>query len=125
MVASKDKRHFDLEFKYETICLMDEGKRSVRDIAKDSDIHPNVLHQWRRNNRVDIEHAFPGKETAYFGINARWFKGTPKKAEVPHVDNLLPKMINGSMPSILTGNFQKSTLFIFVGSSLFFEPTRQ
>lgn len=43
MVASKDKRYFDREFKYETIRLMDEGKRSVRDIAKDLDIHPNVF----------------------------------------------------------------------------------
>jgi hypothetical protein len=28
----KDKRHFGQEFKYEAIRLMDEGKRSVRDI---------------------------------------------------------------------------------------------
>jgi transposase len=57
----KDKRYFDREFKYEAIRLMDEGKRSVRDIAKDLDIHPNVLHQWRRKYRADMEKAFPGK----------------------------------------------------------------
>ena len=61
MVASKDKRYFNREFKYETIRLMEEGKRSVRDIAKDLDIHPNVLHQWRRKYIADMEHAFPGK----------------------------------------------------------------
>ena len=44
METGKDKRYFDREFKYETIRLMNEGKRSVRDIAKDLDIHPNVLH---------------------------------------------------------------------------------
>jgi transposase len=55
------KRYFDREFKYEAIRLMDEGKRSVRDIAKDMDIHPNVLHQWRRKYRADMEQAFPGK----------------------------------------------------------------
>jgi len=61
MVVGKDKRYFDREFKDEAIRLMNEGKRSVRDIAKDLDIHPNVLHQWRRKYRVDMEHAFPGK----------------------------------------------------------------
>jgi len=61
MVTGKDKRYFDREFKYEAIRLMDEGKRSVRDIAKDLDIHPNVLHQWRRKYRADMEQAFVGE----------------------------------------------------------------
>ena len=61
MGISKDKRYFDREFKYEAIRLMNEGKRSVRDIAKDLDIHPNVLHQWRRKYQADMEDAFPGK----------------------------------------------------------------
>ena len=45
MGIGADKRYFDREFKYSAIRLMDEGKRSVGDIAKDRDIHPNVLHQ--------------------------------------------------------------------------------
>ena len=45
MVASKGNRYFDRGFKYETIRLMDEGKHSVRDIARDLDIRPNVIHQ--------------------------------------------------------------------------------
>jgi transposase len=61
MVIGKDKRYFDREFKHEAIRLMDEGKRSVRDIANDLDIHPNLLHHWRRKYRADIEQAFPGK----------------------------------------------------------------
>jgi transposase len=61
MGIGEDKRYFDREFKYETIRLMDEGNRSVRDIAKDLDIHPNVFHQWRRKYRADMEQAFPGK----------------------------------------------------------------
>jgi transposase len=40
---------------------MDEGKRSVKEIALDLDIHPNVLHQWRRKYRADMKEAFPGK----------------------------------------------------------------
>jgi transposase len=61
MVIGEDKRYFDRAFKYETIRLMDEGKRSVKEIALDLDIHPNVLHQWRRKYRADMEQAFPGK----------------------------------------------------------------
>jgi transposase len=61
MGSGQDKRYFDREFKYEAIRMMDEGKRSVGDIAKDLDIHPNVLHQWRRKYRADMEHAFVGK----------------------------------------------------------------
>jgi transposase len=61
MGIGADKRYFDRDFKYEAIRLMDEGKRSVGDIVKDLDIHPNVLHQWRRKYRADMEQAFPGK----------------------------------------------------------------
>lgn len=61
MVMGKDKRYFDREFKYEAIRLVNEGRRSLGDIARDLDIHPNLLHQWRRKYRADMEHAFPGK----------------------------------------------------------------
>jgi transposase len=61
MVMGKDKRYFDREFKHEAIRLVNEGKRSLGDIARDLDIHPNLLHQWRRKYRADMEHAFPGK----------------------------------------------------------------
>jgi len=36
--TGKDKRYFDREFKYENIRLMNEGKRSVSDIAKDLNV---------------------------------------------------------------------------------------
>ena len=58
--SGQDKRYFDREFKYEAIRLMNEGKRSVSEIAKDLDIHRNVLHQSRRKYRADMEQAFPG-----------------------------------------------------------------
>jgi transposase len=61
MGIGKDKRYFDREFKYEAIRLVTEGKRSVGDIARDLDIHPNLLHQWRRKYQADMEQAFPGK----------------------------------------------------------------
>jgi transposase len=61
MSKGEEHSYFDKEFKLEAIRLINEGKRSVRDIANDLDIHPNLLHQWRRKYRVDMEHTFPGK----------------------------------------------------------------
>jgi transposase len=61
MVKREEHRYFDKDFKYEAIRLMNEGNRSVKDIAGDLGIHPNLLHQWRRKYRADMEQAFPGK----------------------------------------------------------------
>ena len=61
MAKGEEHRYFDKEFKVEAIQLINEGKRSVRDIAKDLDTHPNLLHQWRRKYRADMEHTFPSK----------------------------------------------------------------
>ena len=61
MAKGEEHRYFDKEFKLEAIRLMDECKRSVRDLAKDLDVHPNLLHQWKRKYRGEMEHAFPGK----------------------------------------------------------------
>ena len=61
MGSGKDKWYFDHEFKYEAIRLMNEGKRSLSNIAKDLDVPPNVLHQWRPKYWADMEHAFVGK----------------------------------------------------------------
>lgn len=61
MRKGAEHRYFTKEFKLETVRLMNEGKRSVGDIARDLDIHPNQLHEWRRKYRADMEGAFPGK----------------------------------------------------------------
>ena len=57
--SGQDKRYFDREFKNEAIRLVNEGKRSVSEIAKDLDIHRNVLHRPRRKYQADMEQAFP------------------------------------------------------------------
>ena len=61
MGKREEHRYFDKEFKYGAIRLMNEGNRSVKDIAGDLGIHPNLLHQWRRKYRADMEQSFPGK----------------------------------------------------------------
>jgi len=44
MVIGKDKRYFDRDFKYETIRLMDEGKRSYLFF-----LHNRILKNKRNN----------------------------------------------------------------------------
>ena len=55
MGQREEHRYFDKDFKYEAIRLMNEGNRSVKDIAGDLGIHPNLLHQWKRKYRADME----------------------------------------------------------------------
>jgi transposase-like protein len=62
MILGAPTSSLDRAFKYETICWMDEGKPSVKDIANDLNIHPNVPHQWRRKYRADMEQAFSGED---------------------------------------------------------------
>jgi len=57
----KDRRTFDREFKKEAACLVTEGGRKVSEVARDLNIHSNVIHRWKREYLGDTEDAFPGK----------------------------------------------------------------
>jgi len=57
----RERRTFDKEFKKEAARLVTEGGRKVSEVARDLDIHPNVIHRWKREYLGDIEDAFPGK----------------------------------------------------------------
>ena len=48
-----EKRYFDREFKYEAIRLMNEGKRTVRDLAKELGVPVIVLSQLNRELERD------------------------------------------------------------------------
>ena len=61
MENKRERRGFDKEFKKEVACLVTERGRKVSEVARDLDIHPNVIHRWKREYLGDIEDAFPGK----------------------------------------------------------------
>ncbi len=49
-MGKEDKRrHFTREFKREAVQLVTEKGMPVGKVARDLDIHPNLLHLWRRN----------------------------------------------------------------------------
>jgi len=57
----RERRCFDKEFKKEAACLVTEGSRQVSEVARDLDIHSNVIPRWKREYLEDIGDAFPGK----------------------------------------------------------------
>ena len=61
MEEKKGRRTFDKEFKKEVVSLVTKKGRMVSEVARDLDIHPNVIHRWKREYLEDIADAFPGK----------------------------------------------------------------
>jgi len=57
----RERRNFDREFKIETARLIVEGGRKISEVARDFDIHENVLRKWKNQYIEDKEHPFPGK----------------------------------------------------------------
>lgn len=57
----KRGRYFSDEFKRDAVQLVIEKGVSVKKVARDLNIHPNLLHQWRRKYLNEGEHAFIGK----------------------------------------------------------------
>ena len=61
MGERKRGRYFSDEFKRDAVELVIEKGIPVRKVARDLDIHPNLLHQWRRKFLAEGKDAFVGK----------------------------------------------------------------
>ncbi len=61
MEEKKERRNFDRAFKEEVVRLVTEGRRAVSEVARDLDIHPNLVHRWKRMQLKEGKDAFPGK----------------------------------------------------------------
>ena len=57
----EQRRRYDRAFKYEAVKLVTEGGRTVAEAARNSGIHENLLHKWKKQYGEDSEQAFPGK----------------------------------------------------------------
>src|SRR5512143_3703898 len=53
-------RQFSREFKRNALQLVMEKGVSVGKVARDLDIHPNLIHRWRRDYLAEGESAFVG-----------------------------------------------------------------
>jgi transposase len=61
-MGKEDRRwHFSREFKRDAVQLVTEKGMPVGKLARELDIHPNLLHLWRRRLLKDGDKAFVGK----------------------------------------------------------------
>ena len=58
------RRHFSGEFKRNAVQLVTEKGMPVGKVARELDIHPNLLHLWRRRLLKEGDKAFVGKGRA-------------------------------------------------------------
>jgi transposase len=54
------RRRFAREFKLEAVKLVRERGVSVAQVARDLDVHENMLRKWVKEFAADLQHAFPG-----------------------------------------------------------------
>jgi len=59
-MGKSERRQFTQEFKKNAVNLVLEKGVPVRRVARDLDIHPNLVHQWRRMYMTEGDSAFVG-----------------------------------------------------------------
>jgi len=61
MSERKLKRYFSQEFKIKTVKLIIDGQRPLRAIARELEVDPSLIRNWKRQYLQDQQEAFPGK----------------------------------------------------------------
>ncbi len=75
------RRHFSREFKRNAAVLVTEKGMPVGKVARELDIHPNLLHLWRKKWLAQGDKAFLGKS-----------RMTPEEAEIKRLRKQLEKV---------------------------------
>ena len=55
------RRRFDAQFKLDAVRLIQQGNRSVREIACELGVRNELLYRWQRELATDAKNAFPGQ----------------------------------------------------------------
>jgi transposase len=74
-------RYFSREFKRDAVQLVTERGMPIGKVARELDIHPNLLHLWRRRFLAQGDKAFVGKGRV-----------TPEEAEIRGLRKQLEKV---------------------------------
>lgn len=80
-VMGEKNRHFSKEYKRDAVQMVTEKGMPVREVARELDIHPNLLHSWRSQFLAKGDRAFAGK-----GLIA------PEKAEIRRLQKELERV---------------------------------
>ncbi len=92
MAKESNRRHFTTEYKKNAVKLVTEKGLPVGKVARDLDIHPQLLHQWRRKYFEKGEAAFVGKGNPK-AEEAELKKLRKKLAEVQEERDILKKAL--------------------------------
>jgi|TARA_B100001964_G_scaffold220776_1_gene264254 transposase len=60
-MTKRKRRKFDSEFKIEAVKLITDRGSPTSEVARNLDIHENLLHKWKRQYLADTADSFPGK----------------------------------------------------------------
>lgn len=55
------KKSYSKQFKIDAVKLVTEQGYKISEAARNLDIHPNALRNWRNQFKTDSDEAFPGK----------------------------------------------------------------
>jgi predicted secreted hydrolase/4-hydroxybenzoate polyprenyltransferase len=78
-MGKKDSRHFTRDFKRNAVQMVIEKGMPVGRVAQELDIHPALLHQWKRNHIMhnfedsEVLLEFPKDEGAHEGVKHEWW----------------------------------------------------
>ena len=56
----KVRRKFTKEFKLDAVQLLDTRQKAGAELEKDLGLAPGQVYRWRKELRIDGQHAFPG-----------------------------------------------------------------
>ena len=92
MTKESNRRHFTIEYKRNAVKLVTDKGLPVGKVARDLDIHPQLLHQWRKKYFQKGEAAFVGKGNPQ-PEDAELKKLRKKLVEVEEERNILKKAL--------------------------------
>jgi transposase len=81
MIMGEKHRHFSREFKRDAVQMVTEKGMAVGKVAWELEIHPNLLHLWRRQFLAKGDKAFAGKGRI-----------APEKAEIRRLQKELERV---------------------------------
>jgi transposase len=81
MIMGEKHRYFGREFKRDAVQMVTEKGMAVGKVARELEIHPNLLHLWRRQFLAKGDKAFAGKGRI-----------APEKAEIRRLQKELERV---------------------------------
>ena len=92
MAKESNRRHFTTDYRRNAVKLITEKGLPVAKVARDLDIHPQLLHQWRKKYFDKGAAAFVGKGNSK-PEDAELKKVLKKLAEVEEERDILKKAL--------------------------------